>query len=227
MQVHIEEGAFAFAEATLPPGGALRVESGAMATQRGDVTVATSTRGGFVAGLKRTFGGESFFVNDFTSQLGGSVGVAPPYPGDIALVNLSGGDELLVQSGGWLASDPTVQVDSQWGGARGFFSGAGLILLRCSGQGDMLIATYGAIRGTTLAHGERMVIDTGHIVAFESTVQYAIRKAGNSWKTTLLGGEGLVAEFVGPGQVWMQTRSTSDLISWLDARLPRHDSSNN
>ncbi|WP_199721609.1 TIGR00266 family protein [Cellulomonas rhizosphaerae] len=227
MHVQIDDGpAFAFAEITLPPGGSVRVESGAMASQRGDVTVETSTRGGFMKGLRRAFGGESFFVNDFTSAYGGTLGIAPALPGDIAQVHLPGGDELLVQSGGWLASDLSVEVDSSWGGARGFFSGAGLILLRCSGQGDLLVAAYGGIRGATLAPGERMVIDTGHVVAFESTVQYSIRKAGN-WKTTFLGGEGLVAEFIGPGQVFMQTRSTSDLISWLDARLPRHDSSNN
>ncbi|GIJ00522.1 uncharacterized protein (TIGR00266 family) [Sediminihabitans luteus] len=224
MQVQIEGGpAFAFAQVSLPPAGSVRVEAGAMATTRGDVQVTTSTRGGFMKGLRRSLGGESFFVNDFTSSTGGTVGVAAALPGDATLVPLAG-DEILVQSGGWLASDPGVEVDSRWGGAKGFFSGAGLVLLRCSGQGDLLVAAYGGILVHTLAPGESMTVDTGHVVAFDATVRYTIRKAG-SWKTTLLGGEGLVGEFTGPGRVWIQTRSTSDLIGWLDARLPRHNGS--
>ncbi len=224
MQAQLDGGpAFAFAEITLPPGGAVRVESGAMATTRGDVEVQTSTRGGFFKGLRRTLGGESFFVNDFTSRTGGSVGVAAALPGDMAQVEVAGQD-LLVQSGSWVASDPTVEVDSTWGGAKGFFSGAGLVLLRCGGHGQLLVSAYGAIRGMTLEPGEKVTIDTGHIVAFDQSVHYAVRKAGN-WKTTLLGGEGLVTEFTGPGRVWLQTRSTSDLIGWLDARLPRQNQS--
>lgn len=222
MQAEISCGpAFAFAEVTLPPGGSVRLESGAMATTRGDVEIKTSTQGGFMRGLRRSLGGESFFVNDFTSQTGGTVGVAAVLPGDLVQVPISG-MELLVASGSWIASDTSIDVDSKWGGAKGFFSGAGLILLRCNGTGDLLVSSYGAIRDVTLAAGEQMTIDTGHIVAFDSSIQYNVRKAG-SWKTTLLGGEGLVTDFTGPGRLWLQTRSSGDLIGWLDSHLPRHD----
>lgn len=220
MQVQIDGGpAFAFAQITLPPGGSVRAESGAMSLIRGDVQIKTSTQGGFMKGLRRVMGGESFFVNDFVSGTGGIVGVSQALPGDMAVVPMTG-QELLVQSGCWIASDPQIGVDSKWGGAKGFFSGAGLVLLRCSGTGDLLLSAYGGIRDLVLAPGERVIIDSGHIVAFDSSVPYTVRKAG-SWKTTLVGGEGLVTEFVGPGRVWLQTRSSSDLIGWLDARLPR------
>ena len=124
-----------------------------MAMTRGDVAMTTSTRGGFLKGLRRSLGGESFFVNDFTSQAGGLVAVAAPLPGDMTHIPLTGGT-LLVQSGSWVASDPTVDVDSAWGGSKSFFSGEGLLLLRCSGHGDLLIASYGAIRDYTLNEGE-------------------------------------------------------------------------
>jgi uncharacterized protein (AIM24 family) len=71
----------------------------------------------------------------------------------------------------------------------------------------------------TLNAGEVLTLDTGHVVAFDDTVTYAVRKAG-SWKSTLLGGEGLVTDFTGPGRVWMQTRSSSDLIGWIQSKLP-------
>jgi uncharacterized protein (TIGR00266 family) len=220
MQVEISAGpAFAFGEVTLPPGGAVRVEAGAMAMIRGDVDMTTSTQGGFMKGLRRSLGGESFFVNDFTSRTGGTVGVSAALPGDMQMVRLEGPGSLLVQSGSWVASDPSVDVDAKWGGAKTFFSGEGLILLRCSGQGDLLISSYGAIRSTTLAPGETMTLDTGHVVAFDESVQFKVRKAG-SWKSTILGAEGLVTDFTGPGRVWLQTRSSSDFVRWIESKLP-------
>lgn len=220
MQVEISSGpAFAFGEITLPAGGSVRVEAGAMAMTRGDVQMATSTQGGFLKGLKRSLGGESFFVNDFTSGSGGVVAVAAALPGDMTQVALDGARALLVQSGSWIASETTVDVDAKWGGGKTFFSGEGLVLLRCTGRGELLISAYGAIRSYDLATGERMTLDTGHVVAFDDTVQYTVRKAGN-WKSTILGGEGLVTDFTGPGRIWLQTRSSSDLIGWIQSKLP-------
>lgn len=221
MQVEIKAGpAFAYGEVTLPPNGSVRVEAGAMAMQRGDVTVDTSTQGGFLKGLKRTIGGESFFVNDFTAGVGGGVvGVAAALPGDMVLVDLSQGQTIMVQSGSWIASDTSIDVDSKWGGGKMFFSGEGLILLKCTGNGHVLLSAYGAIIEASLAQGEVMTLDTGHLVAFDDTITYSVRKAG-SWKTSLLGGEGLVTDFTGPGRIWMQTRSTPDFISWLVSVIP-------
>ncbi|MFC9515493.1 TIGR00266 family protein [Nocardiaceae bacterium NPDC056970] len=210
--------AFALAEIHVPPGGSVRVEAGAMAMMRGDVAITTSTRGGFMKGLRRSLGGSSFFVNDFSSENGGVVAVSGALPGDLVETTL-GETALLVQSGCWIASDPTVDVDSKWGGHKGFFSGAGLVLLRCTGHGEILLSSYGAIRPITLDAGETMVLDSGHVVAFEETVEYRIRKAGG-WKSMFLGGEGIVTEFTGPGRVWMQTRSATDLVDWLRARMP-------
>jgi len=220
MQVEISSGpSFAFGEITLAPGAAVRVEAGAMAMTRGDVEMSTATQGGFMKGLRRSLGGESFFVNDFRSVRGGVVAVAAALPGDMATVTLHASRTLLVQSGSWIASDTSVDVDASWGGGRSFFSGEGLVLLRCTGSGDMLMSSYGAIRATTLAAGETMTLDTGHVVAFDDSVSYKVRKAG-SWKSTVLGGEGLVTDFTGPGAVWLQTRSSGDLVQWLAARMP-------
>lgn len=224
MKVEITGGpAFAFGEITLAAGGAVRVEAGGMAMIQGDVQITTSTQGGFMRGLKRSLGGEGFFVNDFTAGSGGIVGVAAALPGDLAQVALEHG-ALLVQSGAWLASDTTVEVDAKWGGGRGFFSGMGLVLLRCTGQGDLLLSSYGALREYTLGPGLAMTIDTGHVVAFDESVGHSVRKVGG-WKSTILGGEGLVTDLVGPGRVWLQTRSTTDLIGWIERRLPRSSSS--
>ena len=83
----------------------------------------------------------------------------------------------------------------------------------------MLVSSYGAILTRTLRPGEGYTLDTGHVVAFDESVQYSVHKAGN-WKTTVLGGEGLVTRFAGPGRLWLQTRSPQDFVGWLVPKLP-------
>jgi uncharacterized protein (AIM24 family) len=82
-----------------------------------------------------------------------------------------------------------------------------------------LVSSYGAILEQELPAGQSYAVDTGHVVAFAEGMQYNVEKASN-WKTAILGAEGLVTRFQGPGRVWLQTRSPQDLIGWLSANLP-------
>ena len=220
MQVDIQASpSFAMGTIRLGAGDSVKVEAGAMAAMSGGVEIQTASTGGLLGGLKRSMlGGESFFINTFTAPSGGEIAVAPKLPGDIVHLPLAGGT-MFVQSGSWIASEPGVEVDTKWGGAKTFFSGEGLFVLRCSGAGDMLVSSYGAIVDRQLQPGEVFTVDTGHIVAFDEGVTYAVRKVGN-WKSTILGGEGLVTDFTGPGRVLLQTRSAQELIDWLTVSLP-------
>jgi uncharacterized protein (TIGR00266 family) len=198
----------------LAAGEQVVAEAGAMVAMSGGVEVQTTTRGGLFAGLKRAvLGGESFFVNTFTAREAGEVAFAPPVSGDV-------GQPVLAQSTAFLASATTVKVDTNWGGARSFFAGEGFFLLRLDGEGDAWLASYGAIHEKVLGAGERYVVDTGHIVAFDASVEYQVRRIGGL-KTTFFGGEGLVAEFAGPGRVWLQSRSPGAFLDWLVPHLPK------
>ena len=212
---------FAMATVTLNQGEGLQAEAGAMTGMSGGVEITTKAQGGLLGGLKRSvLGGESFFINTFTASAGpGEVIVAPALPGDIIHLPVDGTKAVMVQSGSWLAGEASVAVDTKWGGAKTFFSGEGLFLLRCSGAGDMLVASYGAVFEMDLAPGQSYKVDTGHIVAFDEGIGYEVNKVGG-WKSTILSGEGLVATFTGPGKLWQQSRSPADLVGWLTAKLP-------
>jgi len=204
-------------------GETIRAESGAMVGMDAAITIQTQATGGFLKSISRSFlGGESFFQNTFTAEADGQILFAPSLPGDIMVMELTGSD-LIVQSGSYLASSTTVTVDSKWGGARSFFGGEGLFMLRCSGNGTLIISSFGAIHKATLPAGQRFTLDTGHIVAFDAHMPYGVRKVG-SWKSTILGGEGLVVDFTGPGDLYLQTRSPESFLSWLIPNLPRNDS---
>ena len=215
--------AYAAAKLTLAQGETVRAESGAMLAMSPGVTLETSTQGGVLKGLKRSvLGGESFFMNTFTAQHDGAeLFVAPSLPGDMVAWPLN--QTLFVQSGSFVACSGTIQVDTNWGGAKTFFSREGLFMLRISGQGELVLSSYGAIHAVDLQPGQTYTVDTGHMVAWTESVQYAVRKVGN-WKSTFFSGEGLVCDLTGPGRIYLQTRSQDAFLSWLIPQLPTQSS---
>ncbi len=221
MQINLKhQPSFSLAVVTLSANEQVRVEPGAMVSYSDGVRVETKAEGGLFGGLKRMVAGESFFINTYTAPVqGGELTLAPSLPGDMMVLEQTGG-EFLMASGAFVASEMSVNVDSSWGGARGFFGGGGLILLKVTGRGKVLAACYGAIEERILAPGQRYTIDTGHIVGFDSSVQFQVQKSG-SWKSTILGGEGLVCALTGPGRVLMQTRSEEAFLGWLLPKLPK------
>jgi uncharacterized protein (TIGR00266 family) len=213
--------AYALARLTLAPREAATVEAGAMVSMSSDMEIKTSSQGGFLKALKRSaLGGESFFVNTFTaSDQGGELTVASSLPGDMLVLDLRN-DEFRVQAGGFIASGQGVNVDTKWGGSRSFFGGDGsFFMLSCSGTGPLILASYGALHKMSLGPGQRYTVDTGHVVAFTHDIGFSTRRVGN-WKSTILGGEGLVVDLTGPGDLYMQTRSQPAFIGWLTTHLP-------
>ena len=211
--------AYALALIRLAAGEVLQAEAGAMVSKSDAIKLETAVRGGLLKGLKRSvLGGESFFINRFTAEQTGEVTVAPALPGDIMALSVEG-KTLFVQSGSFLAASNELEIDTKWGGGKTFFSREGLFLLKCTGTGTIFVSSYGAIHQITLAAGERHNVDTGHMVAFDETVQYDVARSGG-WKATLFSGEGLVVNLTGPGRFFMQTRSEDSFLQWLIPKLP-------
>ena len=200
----------------------IRVEAGAMVSMSEGIQLETKAAGGILSSLKRSLlGGESFFMNEYQAPAqGGVITLAPALPGDMVLMEQDGEGQLMVQSGSFVASSMGIAVDTSWGGAKTFFASEGLFLLRCSGAGQLLLSSYGAIHEIMLAAGERHTVDTGHLVAFDKALGFTVRAVGGL-KSTLFSGEGLVVDLTGPGRVLMQTRSTDAFLTWLVPQVQR------
>ncbi|MET8995287.1 TIGR00266 family protein [Amycolatopsis sp. NPDC004169] len=223
MQVGIrQQPSFAVARLMLAPGEPCQVESGAMMATSYGVQVQSQAQGGIMKGLGRAFlSGESFFISTFTAPPnGGWVDVAANLPGDIQVITLDGRTGWAVTRGCWLASSHGVQTETKWGGMKNLMGGEGGFLTHATGQGQLLVSCYGAVETITLQQGEMVTIDTGHVVAYADTVQYQIRKVAQGIIQSMKSGEGLVFDFVGPGQIMTQTRNPSALISWIISHVP-------
>ncbi|MFW6295880.1 MAG: TIGR00266 family protein, partial [Halothece sp.] len=122
------------------------VEASAMAAMDDSFTMKSQMKGGLMKGLGRMLTGESLFINEFTAgPSGGEIYISPGVPGEVKHYRLSGDRNLMVQSSGFVACSPTVEMDTQFQGMKGFFSGESLFLIKVTGTGDFWFSSYGAI----------------------------------------------------------------------------------
>jgi uncharacterized protein (TIGR00266 family) len=184
-------------------------EGGAMIAMSGNLGIQTTTQaksgGGLLKGLGRMLAGESFFLNHFSAgSAGGELWVAATLAGDMLEYDLKG-ENLIVQGGSFVACEPSVAIDLGWQGLKTLFSGERMFWLHLKGTGKVLLSSFGAIYPIHV-DGE-MIVDTGHIVAFQETLTFTPTKAGKSWMQSILGGEGIVCKFSGRGTVWCQSHN--------------------
>ncbi len=209
MQVEIVNGpGCAAARVKMSQGEILTAEGGSMIAMRGNFELKTSTHQrsrSLMSGLKRMIGGESFFLNHYTAKSSdGEVILSATLPGDMAVIELSHVG-VVVEGGAFVCRGDGVEMDLSWQGLKSAFSGEGLFWLKMSGIGPLVLSSFGAIYPIQI-DGE-YIVDTGHIVAFEETLNFSISKAGKSWLSSYLGGEGLVCRFKGRGRIWCQSHS--------------------
>ncbi len=220
--------AFSMAEIELQEGESVVVESGSMVGMSDNMDIKTSVGGtgrgffgrifAFLAALiRKVFGGESIFLNTYTPQSGpGKLLVSPSLAGDIIHKKVEGGT-FYVQGSAYLASSPELSVKTKWMGLKSLFGGEGLFLLQTEGTGDLWFNCYGAIKEMEI-DGD-YIVDTGHIVAFEDSLDFKVKAVGGL-KSTLMSGEGLVTHFSGKGRLYIQTHNLGSLVGWVTPLLP-------
>ncbi|MBO0856187.1 MAG: TIGR00266 family protein [Nocardia sp.] len=208
------------ARCSLAGGEPLRAKTGAMVAHSAGVALSAKAEGGLLAGLKRSMlAGESFFVSTFTAPpQGGWVDVAPALPGDMLSVPIVPDRPFFISRGSWIGNSRDVRVQTTWGGFANMFGGEGGFGLRAQGQGEVVLGVFGAIDTFELAVGEQVTIDSGHVVAYDLAMKFAIRRAvsGRSLQS-FTSGEGLVFDFSGPGRVVLQSRNPGAFAAWAGA----------
>ena len=211
------------ADVYLEAGESVYTESGGMAWMRGDIAMATNTRGGLLAGLGRSLAGESLFMTTYSCQSGsGLVTFTPEAPGRILPFELAAGQSLICQKDAFMVAQESVTLEMHFRkrlGA-GLFGGEGFILQKITGPGVVLLEIAGDVREFELAQGESMKVDPGHIALYEPTIDYDIA-AVRGLKNVLFSGEGLfLATLKGPGKVWLQTMPLSNLAAKIRKYIP-------
>ncbi len=220
----LDRGAFSSALVKLAPGERFVSESGAMFRASShidiDVTTKSAGKGGLLGGLKRLLASEGFFFSTYTNGGGkdGEVGLAPTLQGEIKTIDCDGVSKWICAGGSYLGSAPDLEVDTQFQGLKGFLTGESLSFVEVSGQGPLLVNAFGRINEIEVAGG--LVVDTGHVVAFQDTLTYSLDKAASSWIQSFFAGEGVVLRFTGHGKIYVQSHNPKEFGGILGPLLP-------
>jgi uncharacterized protein (TIGR00266 family) len=220
------KGSPAFAQITIfldKPGQQVVAEGGAMLFMSGHIDMTTKSSGGLMKGLKRKFSGESMFQNYFTlpeNAPEGRVVFSHGAPGDIIHLHLDQGEKWILGRDAYICGTPSVSVDTQRSGKQ-MFGGEGFFqtTVTAESEGDVWFGGYGMVERHELTQGEEFVVDTGVMMAYTAGMEYKISKVGGK-KSFVLGGEGLVIRYTGPGVVYTQNREIGLLASLITPYLP-------
>ena len=208
---------------TLDVGETMITEHGSMSWMTENMKMETTSNGGVGKAFARMFAGESFFMNRYTAErAAGLIAFASSFPGSIRACEITPGNEIIVQKRAFLASTEGIELSLHFQkklGA-GFFGGEGFIMQKIGGQGIAFIEIDGHAVEYTLAAGQSMIVDTGYLVAMDSTCSMDIVTTG-SVKNAIFGGEGIFNTVVkGPGKIILQTMPIQTVARTLSGFMP-------
>ncbi len=222
MRYEIKGGSFPVVICQLQDGESMITEKGSMVWMSPNMAMETQG-GGLGKMFSKAFSGESMFHNVYTAQGDGMIAFGSSFPGKILAVEVGSGRELILQKSAFLASQPTVELSIAFNKKLGvgFFGGEGFIMQRLSGYGMAFVEIDGDLVEYDLAPGQQLVVDTGNVAGFESTVTMDIRQVPGL-KNKLMGGEGLFNTYLtGPGKIWLQTMPIISMAAALSGLLPK------
>lgn len=211
----------------------LFANTGSMSWMTPNIRMETTAKGGIWEGIKRSFAGGSLFLATFTGAgPGAKVTFAGDLPGKVVPMELAQGEARICQKEAFLAAQESVTFDIffQKRLGAGLVGGEGFILQRLTGPGTAFVAIDGELVEVSLAKGEGLLVDTGHVGMFEPTIDFDIQVM-KGFKNIIFGGEGIfLASLKGPGKVWLQTLPAGRLAARLRHYLPTaggsHESGN-
>ncbi|WP_457557062.1 TIGR00266 family protein [Candidatus Harpocratesius sp.] len=220
----VDRPTFTYLKVLLKQGQEIKAERGTMMFFEPTLEIQTrKAEKGFLKSMARKLAGETFLMNYFVANNNGWLSLAPSFAGDMMHLPIEVGQTWVVYSGGYVASSPQLEQKTRFLGLKkGFFSGERAFFLTISATespGDLFIGGNGSFIEWNLQPGQILNCDNGHLVAMEDSVQMDIKRVGG-WKSTILSGEGVVAQLTGPGRVIMQSRNPQEFAMWLYKFMP-------
>lgn len=186
------------------PGESYFIETGTMVGMSPTWKLNVRTRGlGKILGRMMT--GESLLLQEYEATGRGELLLAPSFKGDILGVRV-GEKQYRISNGSFLASTSGVELDIKTRVKGIMGTGEGLFYLKTTGTGVVFVNSCGSLYKKTLGPGEEYIVDSGHLVMWDMNMDYSTRLAGDGIIKSVFSGEGFVAKFVGPGDIWLQSR---------------------
>ena len=222
MKYEIKGGSFPVVICYLENGETMITERGSMCWMSPNVQM--ETRGGGLGKMfSKAFSGESMFQNYYTARGGnGMIAFNSSFPGEIKAIQIAPGQEMILQKSAFLAAEAGVNlsVHFQRKLGAGLFGGEGFIMQRLSGSGTAFVEIDGDLMEYNLKPGQKIIVDTGNVAGFETSIQMDIQTVSGA-KNMLFGGEGIFhTVLTGPGRVWLQTMPIYNVANAIRPYIP-------
>lgn len=222
MKYEIKGGSFPVVVCQLENGEKMITEKGSMCWMSPNMQMETKG-GGLGKMFSKAFSGESMFQNHYTARGGaGTIAFGSSFPGQIKVLDIGPGREMIVQKSAFLAAEEGVNlsVHFQKKFAAGLFGGEGLIMQKLSGRGTAFVEIDGDLIEYVLQPGQKIIVDTGNVAGYETTVQMDVQTVSGA-KNVLFGGEGIFnTVLTGPGRIWLQTMPISNVANAIRPYIP-------
>ena len=222
MRYEIKGGSFPVVICNLENGEKMITERGSMCWMSPNMEMQTHG-GGLGRMFSKAFSGESMFQNHYTARGGsGRIAFASSFPGEIKVLNIAPGQEMIVQKSAFLAAESGVELSIHFHKrfGTGLFGGEGFIMQRLSGHGTAFVEIDGDLMEYILKPGQSIVVDTGNVAGFEPSVHMDIQQVQGA-KNIFFGGEGLFnTVLTGPGRVWLQTMPIYNVANAIRPYIP-------
>ena len=193
-------------------GESYKVEAGSMVAMTTTFELKIKA-GGIGKMLGRVMSGESALLQEYKATSDGELLLAPSSSGDITKIDIDGSKQYRISNGNFLACTEGITLETK-AKVKGIFgSGEGIFGLRTLGSGTLFVSSCGSIYKIALKEGQEYTIDSGHLVLWDNDMRFTTELAGGGLASSFLSGEGFVAKFCGPGELWIQTRKPIVLSS--------------
>ncbi len=221
MKYEIKGGVFPVVVCELESGEKMITEKGSMVWMTPNMEMQT-VGGGAGKMFSKVLSGESMFQNIYTAKGAGMIAFGSSFPGKILPLTVAPGQEYIMQKSAFLASEEGVKLSVHFNkkAGAGFFGGEGFIMQKLSGSGTVFAEVDGDLVEYELGSGQQMIVDTGNVMGFESSVSIDIQQV-KGLKNKLLGGEGFFnTVLTGPGKIWLQTMPISSVAMSIRPYIP-------
>lgn len=216
MRYEIKNNSFPIVTCQLNTGEKMITEKGSMLWMSPGIKMET-TGGGLGKMFSKMISGEHLFQNIYTAQQNSTITFGSSFPGTIVPIEINASHQFILQKTAFLACESGVELSTFFNKrlGTGIFGGEGFIMQKLTGNGIAFIEIDGDLVEYELAPGQQIIVDTGNVAGFETTVKMDIQQVPGL-KNKLLGGEGLFnTVLTGPGKIMLQTMPITSVAQSL------------
>ena len=216
MKHRIEGGVLPVLYIDLEPQEKIIVENNAMSWMN-TLVKSDQARGGVGRFFGKMMSGETLFHTTYQAQNeSGMIAIASKFPGSIKAIKIENSNSYNILKRAFLACEVGVDISAyyQRNLNGGLFGTEGLTLHKLTGKGTAFIEISGHEVEYNLKENESMIIDSGHLVAVNSSCTLEYKSLSNT-KNSIFGGDGLHYTVIsGPGKIILQSMPINKFIKF-------------